>query len=224
MDCSLPGFPIHEIFQARILEWVVISFSRRFSQPRDWTRVSRIVGRLFTIWATKEAHYKWHFLFFSVSNNLYRNKTDFNILFYLKPCFSLVQFSHLVVSNSLQCHGLQHTKLPRPSPIHETCSNSCPSSLWCYQTISSSVIPFSICLQSYPASGPFPMSQLFASSGQSIGLSTSASVLSMNFQDWFPLGLSGWISLQSRDSTYWLVLGGFWRYFGIFCADSYVIS
>ena len=102
-------------------------------------------------------------------------------------------------------------------------SNSCPSSQWCYPTISSSVVPFSTCLQSFPASGSFPMSQFFASSGQSIGLSASASVLPMNIQDWFPLGLTGWISLQSRDSTYWLVLGGFWRYFAI-CADNYVIS
>ena len=223
MDCSLPGSCIHEISQARILEWVAISFSRRSSQPRDWTWLSHIVGRRFIIQATKEVHYKWYFLFFSISNKLCRNITDFNILFYLKPCFSSVQFSHSVVSDSLRPHGLQHARLPCPSPTPRVYSNSCPSSQWCYPTISSSVVPFSTCLQSFPASGSFPMSQFFASSGQSIGLSASASVLPMNIQDWFPLGLTGWISLQSRDSTYWLVLGGFWRYFAI-CADNYVIS
>ena len=223
MDCSLPGSSIHEIFQARILEWVAISYSRRSSQPRDWTRVSCIVGRLFIVWATKEVHYKWHFLFFSISNNLYRDITDFNILFYLKPCFSSIQFSQSLVSDSLRPHGLQHARLPCPSPTHKTCSNSSPSSQWCYPTISSSVVPFSSCLQSFPAPGSFPMSQFFASSGQSFGPSASASVLPMNIQDWFPLGLTGWISLQSRDSTYWLVSGGFWRYFRIFCADNYVI-
>ena len=111
-------------------------------------------------------------------------------------------------------------------PVHHQlmkCSNSCPSSQWCYPSILSSVVPFSTWLQSFPASGSFPISQVFALSGQSIGLSASALVLPMNIQDWFPLGSTGWISLQSRDSTYWLVLGEFWRYFGI-CADNYVIS
>ena len=89
-------------------------------------------------------------------------------------------------------------RLPCPSPTPRACSNSCPSSQWCHPTISSSVIPFSSCLQSFPASGSFPMSRLFASGGQSIGVSASASVLPMNIQDWFPLGLTGWISLQSK--------------------------
>ena len=120
MDCSLPGSCIHEISQARILEWVAISFSRRSSQPRDWTWLSHIVGRRFIIQATKEVHYKWYFLFFSISNKLCRNITDFNILFYLKPCFGSVQFSRSLVSDSLWPHGLQHARLPCPSPNAQT--------------------------------------------------------------------------------------------------------
>ena len=88
-------------------------------------------------------------------------------------------------------------RLPCPSPSPRACSNSCPSSQWCHPTISFSVIPFSSCLQSFPASGSFPMSQFFTTGGQSIGVSASASVLPMNIQDWFPLGLTGVISLQS---------------------------
>ena len=102
------------------------------------------------------------------------------------------------MSNSLQPHGLQHAKPPCPSPIPGVYSSSCPLSRWCHPTISSSVIPFSFCLQSFPASGSFQMSQFFASGGQSIGASASASVLPMNIQDWFLLGWTGWISLQSK--------------------------
>ena len=100
-----------------------------------------------------------------------------------------VQFSHAVMSDSLQPHGLQHARLPCPSPSPGACSNSCPPSQWCHPTISSSVVPFSACLQSCPASGSFPMSQLFPSGSQSIG--ASASVLLKNIQDWFPLGWTG---------------------------------
>ena len=96
-------------------------------------------------------------------------------------------------------HGLQHTRLPCPSPTPRVCSNSCPLNQWCHPTISSSVIPFSSCLQSFPASGSFQMSQFFASCGQSIGVSALASVLPMNIQDWFPLGWTVWISLQSKS-------------------------
>ena len=102
------------------------------------------------------------------------------------------------MSNSLQSHGLQHARLPCPSPTPGASSNSCPLSRWCHPTISSSVIPFSSCLQSFPASGSFPRSQFFASGGQSIGVSASTSVLPMNIQDWFPFGWTGWISLQSK--------------------------
>ena len=109
-----------------------------------------------------------------------------------------LQFSCSVVSNSLQPQGLQDVRLPCPSPSPRACSNSCPSSSWWYLTISSSIIPFSSCLQSFPASGYFQMSQFFASAGQNIGTSASASVLLMNIQDWFPLGWTSWISLQSK--------------------------
>ena len=102
------------------------------------------------------------------------------------------------MSDSLQPHGLQHTRLSCPSLTPKAYSNSCPLSQWCHPTISSSVIPFSSRLQSFPASGSFPMSQLFASGGQNIGVSASASVLSMNIQDWFPLRLTDLISLQSK--------------------------
>ena len=107
-------------------------------------------------------------------------------------------FSHSVVSDSLWPHGLQHARLPCPSPTPGACSNSCPLSRWCDPTISSSVIPFSSCLQSFLASGSFLMSQPFASHGQSIRASTLAPVPSMNIQDWFPLGWTGWISLLSK--------------------------
>ena len=102
------------------------------------------------------------------------------------------------MSNSLWPHGLQHTRLPCPSPPPRACSNSCPSSWWCHPTISSSVASFFSCLQSFPASGSFPVSQFFTSGGPSIGASALASVLPMNIQDWFPLGVTGLISLQSR--------------------------
>ena len=110
----------------------------------------------------------------------------------------MLLFSHSVVSESLWPHGPQHARLPCPPPYPGVCSNSCPLSQWCHPTISSSFVPFSSCLQSLPASGSFPMSQLFASGDQSIGASASASVLPMNIQGWFPLGLTGLISLQSK--------------------------
>ena len=112
--------------------------------------------------------------------------------------FSSVQFSCSVMSDSLWHHESQHTRLPCPSPTLRVYSNSCPSSWWCHPAISSSVVPFSSCPQSLPASGSFPMSQLFAWGGQSIGVSALASVLPMNTQDWSPLGWTGWIFLQSK--------------------------
>ena len=107
-----------------------------------------------------------------------------------------VKWSCLVVSDSLLPHGLQYTRLPCPSPTPGAYSNSCPSSWWRHPTISSSVVPFSSCLQSFPATGSFPMSPFFASGGQSIGVSASASVLAMIIQDWFPLGWTDLSSLQ----------------------------
>ena len=112
-------------------------------------------------------------------------------------CISSVQFSCSVVSNSLQPHEPQHARPPCPSPTPGVHPNPCPLSRWCHPTISSSVISFSSRLQSFPASGSFPVSQFFASGGQSIGVSASASVLPMNIKDWSPLGWTGWISLQS---------------------------
>ena len=102
------------------------------------------------------------------------------------------------MSDSLQPHGLQHTQLPCTSPTPRARSNSCPSSQWCHPTISPSIVPFSSCLQSFPASGSFPVSQLFTLGGQIIGASASASVLPMTTHNWFPLGLTGLISLQSK--------------------------
>ena len=116
--------------------------------------------------------------------------------------FSSVSCS--VVSDSLRPHGLQHARPPCPSLTPRVYSNSCPSSRWCHPTISSSVIPFSSHLQSFPASGSLPVSQFFSSGDQSVGVSASASVLPMNIQDWFSLGWTGWISLQSK---------GLWRVF-----------
>ena len=112
--------------------------------------------------------------------------------------FSVVQFSRSVMSDSLWPHGLQHARVPCPKPISGVYSNSCPSSQWCHLTISSSVISFSSCLQSFPASGSFPVSQFSISGGQNIGVSASASVLPMNIQNLLSLGLTGWISLRSK--------------------------
>ena len=103
------------------------------------------------------------------------------------PEMSVSRFSHSFVSDSLWPHALQHARLLCSSPTPQACSNSCPSSWWCHPTISSSVISFSSCLQSFPASESFPMSQFFARGGQSVGVSASVSVLPMNIQDWFPL-------------------------------------
>ena len=102
------------------------------------------------------------------------------------------------MSNSLQPYGMQNIRLPCPSLSHRVCSNSCPLSRWCHPTISSSIVPFSSRLQSFPASGSFLVNQFFASRGQSIRVSASASVLPVNMQDWFPLGLTGLVSLQSK--------------------------
>ena len=119
---------------------------------------------------------------------------------YNLPAYS-VQFSYPVVSNSLWPHGLQYARFPCPSPIPGAYSNSCPSSRWCHPPISSSAIPLFSCLQSFPASGSFPMSQFFASGCQSIRASVSASVLPVNIQDWFFLGLTPCSSRYSQESS-----------------------
>ena len=155
MDCSLPGSSVHEILQARILEWVAIPFSRRSSQPRDWTQVYCIAGRFLTIWAVLSS----------------------------------------VVSNSLWPYGLQHARLACPTPTPWARSNSCPSSQWChpFHPLSFPSPPTFNLSQHW---GLFPRSQFFTSGGQSIRVSSS--VLPVNIQDWFPLGLTCLISLQSR--------------------------
>ena len=114
-----------------------------------------------------------------------------------QTCEPSIQFSS-VMSDSLWRHGLQHARLPYPSPTPRAYSNSCPLSQWCIPTISDSAISLFSCLQSFPASGSFKISQFFTSDDQSIGVSASASVLSVNIQDWFPLWWTGWISLQSK--------------------------
>jgi len=150
MDCSLPGSSLHGILQARLLERIAISSSRGFFRLRERTCISSIAGGFFT---TEPQG---------------------------KPPKEMVQFSFSVVSDSLWPHGLQHTRPPCPSPSPEACSKSCPLSWWCHPTISSSVIPFSSCLQSFPASVSCPISQFFASGSQRFGVSVSASVLPVN--------------------------------------------
>ena len=122
----------------------------------------------------------------------------FFIFMYPWTLDSSVQFSHSVVSDSLRPHESQHARPPCPSPTPRDYSNSCPLSRWCHPTISSSIIPICCCFQSFLASESFQISQLFTSGGQSPGVSASTSVLPMNIQDWFPLGWTSWISLQSR--------------------------
>ena len=140
-----------------------------------------ILGNWISTWEIKKLN---HCL--TLQHNLTQNR------------FSSVQFSRSVISNSLWSHGLHHTRPPCPSPTPRGYSNSYPLSRWCHPTISSSVVPFSSCPQSFPSSGSFQMSEFFASGGQSIGVLASASVLPINIQDWSPLGWIGWISLQSK--------------------------
>ena len=161
MDYTVQG-----ILQARILEWIVYPFSRASPQPRNWSSVSCIACGLFTNWAIRE-----------VDINSPQIK------------FSSVLFSCSVVSDSLPPHESQHASPPCPSPTPGVYPNSCPLSWWCHPAISSSVVSFSSCPQSLPALGSFPMSQLFAWGGQSIGVSASASVLPVNTQDWSPLDI-----------------------------------
>ena len=170
IDCSLPGSSIHGIFQAILLEWIAFSFSSGSSQPRDWTQVSRIVDRCFMAWATREV---------------------------LLITIYSVQFSCLVVTDSLWPHESQHARPPCPSPSPGVHSDSCPSSQWCHPAISSSVGLFSSCSQSLPASESFPMSQLFTWGGQSTGVSALASFLPKNTQGWSS-EWTGWIFLQSK--------------------------
>ena len=135
------------------------------------------------------------------TSNFFAGSTEMDSASELWVCQPSVQFSCSVVSESLWPDGLQHARLPCPSPTPGAYSNSCPSSQWGDPIISDSVIPFSSHLQSFPASGSFPLSELLASVGKSIGASALASVLPMNIQDWFPLGWTGWISLLSKGRS-----------------------
>ena len=166
------------IFQKLIKPLLVTSFANTFSHPVSFLLWVPLLCKSLYIWL---------------------GSICLLILLFLLPWeFDSVQFSRSVVSDSLQPHGLQDTRPPCPSPAPGACSNTRPLSQWCHPTISSSVISFSSCLQSFPASGSLPMSQFFASGGQSIGASASALVLPMNTQDWSPLVWTGWISLQSK--------------------------
>ena len=182
MDCSLPGSSIHGIFQARILEWVAISFSRRSSRPRDWTRVSCVVGRRFTIWATRNLFQK------HAQMHIQKCFTSYLVI----PCCSVTSSSTLC--DPIDCSMPGFPVLHRFSEFAQTC----PLSQWCHARISSSVVLFSSCPQSFPESGSFPMSWLFALGGWSIEASASVSVLPVNSRGWFPLELAGLISLLSK--------------------------
>ena len=137
----------------------------------------------------------WYFVKLTIIVFWFLNNMIFMHCMICRLLFSSVQFSHLVMSNSLQAYGLQHARFPCPSPTTRVYSNLCPLSQWCHPNISSSVIPFSSHPQSFPASGCSPMSQFFTSGSQSIGASASTLVLPTNIQDWFPLEFTGWISL-----------------------------
>ena len=170
------------------------------------------VGLQFQVWKFFSHYFFKHFLYSPhnsfFSEIIYILKYIYMYIMYIYCTFYIIYsymyilllllFSHSVMSNSLQPYGLQHTSFPCSSPSPGTCSNSCPLSQWCHPTISSSIVPVSSCFQSFLASGTFLMSRLFISGGQSIGTSASASVLLINIQNWFPLGLTGLISLQSK--------------------------
>ena len=187
MDCSLPGSSVHAISQARVLEWVAVSFSRGSSQARDWTCVSWFLtteplGKpgCLVVWINSVptemkiehlVNYQHSFLFFYFMCFFYSlcsaSRKDTDKTYQLCwVCLISVQFSHSVESNSLRPHGLQDPRPPLPSATPRVYSNSCPLSQWCHPTISSSVVPYSSCLQSFPASGSFLMSQFFASGSQ----------------------------------------------------------
>ena len=170
MDYSLPGSSIHAVLQARIPEWVAISFSRRSSDPG--MKPTCLLSLL-----------RWQAGSLPLASP---RKFQF--------C-SVQSLSHVWL---FATHESQHARPPYPSPTPGVHSDSRPSSQWCHPAISSSVIPFSSCPQPLPASGSFPVTQLFTWGGQGTGVSASAPVLPMNTQDWSPLGWTGWISLQSK--------------------------
>ena len=215
-SCStLLATSVHRISQERILAWVAILCSRVSSQPWDWIHIpwtGRGILNLLSHQGSPPVYIPGDEYMLLLSFNQsepWDCKQGILLRLFLVSLmvisisisehhFNSVQFSRSVMSNALQHHGLQHARPPCPSPTPGVHSNSCPLSRWCHPTISSSVTPFSSHLQSFPASGSFQMSQLFTSGGQSIGVSASTSVLPMNSQDWYPLGWTGWTSLQSK--------------------------
>ena len=196
MDCSTPGAPVlhclPELTQTHV-HWVgdVQPSHPLTGVTRDWCMIKMAQSK----WQRVGRGMDWEFGI-RRCKLLSAGWINSQVLLH-----STVQFSLSVLSDSLRLHGLQHARLPCPSPIHRASSNSCPLSWWCHPTISSSVVPFSSCLQSFPVSGSFLMSQLFASGSQSIRASASASVLPMNIQDWFPLGLTSFILQSKRLSS-----------------------
>ena len=184
MDCNYPGSFVHGTLQAWILKWIAIPFSRGSSNPGMKPRSLALWADSFLSKPPGKPNY--------TPVKVLKNKIKF-----VTWCQS-VQFSRSVMSDSLQPHESQHARPPCPSPTPQVHPNPYPLSQWCHTAISSSVVPFSSCPQSLPASGSFQMSQLFKSGGQSTGVSASASVLPMNIQGWFPLGWTGWISLQPK--------------------------
>ena len=196
MDCSPPGFSVHGILQARILEWVAIPFSKGSYRQRS-NPVSQIAGRFFAVWAPVSGVQQ--------SDTVIHISVPFQILFMC--CYRILSSLYYTLvcccSVAQLCPTLCGLMMAPGQPslsflISQSLLNSCPLIWWCHPTISSPVIPISSCLQSFPASRSFLMSQLFTSGGQSTGASASASVLPTNIQDWLPLRLTGLISLQSK--------------------------
>ena len=179
-----------------------------FLQPGFWDQMAKV--GFFPLWKLESCSLKptrktlWIIYLFITAKSLvkylsFQKEIGHFPLLAWKSSDSSVHFSRSVVSNSLQSHEPQHARPPCPSPTLRVHPNPCPLSRWCHPTISSSVIPWSSCPQSFPASGSSPVSQLFASGGQSIGVLAPTSVLQMITQDWSPLGWAGWISLQSKE-------------------------
>ena len=190
--CDPMNYTFHGILQARILEWVAFPFSEDLPDPRIRLGYPALQADSFPTEPSGKPHvYVYQFLIIQWGVCTHTH-THTHIHIY--------QFSSVaqLCSTLLRHHRLQHARLPCPSPTPGAYSDSCPLSQWCHPTISSSVIPFSSCPQSFSASGSFWISQFFTSGGQSIGVSASTSVLPMNTQDWSPLGWTGWISLQSK--------------------------
>ena len=192
-------------FSRKIPSYHFASHSYTLAPAPGWVTV--LIASSFVSFSCSWTSYIWnHMVYFCSANFCY-----LSILFYTSVLISVAQ------SNSLQPHGLQHARLPCPSPIPIVYSNSCPSSRWCHLAVSSSVIPFSSCLQSFPASGSFPVSWFFTSGDQSFGVSASTSVFPMHIQNWFPLGWTGWISLQSKglSRVFSNTTVQKWQFFGV---------